>query len=61
MNLRPIKLLAGVPTPLANKGPAEIDFVVVRENTEDFYVGIGGGRAQGEAGPSSRSSARSTP
>lgn len=41
VNLRPIKLLTGVETPLAGKGPADIDFVVVRENTEDFYVGIG--------------------
>ncbi|UUX91135.1 isocitrate/isopropylmalate dehydrogenase family protein [Methanoplanus endosymbiosus] len=41
VNLRPIKLLPGVSTPLANKGPEDIDFVVVRENTEDFYVGIG--------------------
>jgi tartrate dehydrogenase/decarboxylase/D-malate dehydrogenase len=41
VNLRPIKLLDGVATPLANKTPQDIDFVVVRENTEDFYVGIG--------------------
>jgi len=41
VNLRPIRLLEGVETPLANKGPKDIDFVVVRENTEDFYVGIG--------------------
>src|SRR5512136_10324 len=41
VNLRPIKLLKGVETPLAGKGPEDIDFVVVRENTEDFYVGIG--------------------
>ncbi|WAC04645.1 MAG: isocitrate/isopropylmalate dehydrogenase family protein [Methanoregula sp.] len=41
VNLRPIKLLDGVETPLAGKGPEDIDFVVVRENTEDFYVGIG--------------------
>jgi len=41
VNLRPIKLLEGVETPLANKSPADIDFVVVRENTEDFYVGVG--------------------
>ena len=41
INLRPIKLLHGVETPLANKKPEDIDFVVVRENTEDFYVGIG--------------------
>ena len=47
VNLRPIKLLSGVSTPLADKGPADIDFVVVRENTEDFYVGIGGRQAKG--------------
>jgi len=41
VNLRPIKLLNGVETPLAGKTPEDIDFVVVRENTEDFYVGIG--------------------
>ena len=41
VNLRPIKLLDGVETPLAGKTPADINFVVVRENTEDFYVGIG--------------------
>jgi len=42
INLRPIRLLEGVSTPLAGKKPSDIDFVVVRENTEDFYVGIGG-------------------
>lgn len=42
VNLRPVKLLEGVGTPLAGKGPEDIDFSVVRENTEDFYVGIGG-------------------
>jgi len=41
VNLRPVKLLDGVWTPLKNKGPKDIDFVVVRENTEDFYIGIG--------------------
>jgi 3-isopropylmalate dehydrogenase len=41
INLRPIKMLSGAVTPLAGKGPADIDFIVVRENTEDFYVGIG--------------------
>lgn len=41
VNLRPIRLLKGVATPLAHKRPEDIDFVVVRENTEDFYVGIG--------------------
>ncbi|MHC1569586.1 MAG: isocitrate/isopropylmalate dehydrogenase family protein [Candidatus Syntropharchaeales archaeon] len=42
VNLRPIKLLEGVWTPIKDKGPEDIDFVVVRENTEDFYIGIGG-------------------
>jgi 3-isopropylmalate dehydrogenase len=42
VNLRPVRLLPGVATPLAGKGPEDIDFVVVRENTEDFYIGIGG-------------------
>ena len=42
INLRPVKLLPGVETPLAGKGPKDIDFVVVRENTEDMYVGMGG-------------------
>ncbi|NYT05064.1 MAG: 3-isopropylmalate dehydrogenase, partial [Methanomicrobiales archaeon] len=41
VNLRPVRLLEGVWTPLAGKGPADINFMVVRENTEDFYVGIG--------------------
>ncbi|MDX1962855.1 MAG: 3-isopropylmalate dehydrogenase [Pirellulales bacterium] len=42
INLRPVKLFPGVETPLRDKGPADIDFVVVRENTEDLYAGIGG-------------------
>ncbi|WP_406656182.1 isocitrate/isopropylmalate dehydrogenase family protein [Methanolobus sp. ZRKC2] len=42
VNLRPIKLLDGVWCPLKDKTPEDIDFVVVRENTEDFYIGIGG-------------------
>jgi len=42
INLRPIKLYPGVWTPLRDKGPEDIDFVVVRENTEDLYVGMGG-------------------
>ncbi len=41
INLRPVRLLPGIPTPIAGKGPQDIDFVVVRENTEDFYIGIG--------------------
>lgn len=42
VNLRPVKLLEGIWTPLKDKGPQDIDFTVVRENTEDFYIGIGG-------------------
>jgi len=42
INLRPIKLYKGVPSPLKDKNPEDINFYVVRENTEDFYVGIGG-------------------
>lgn len=42
INLRPVKLYEGVETPLKNKGPEEIDFVVVRENTEGLYAGAGG-------------------
>jgi 3-isopropylmalate dehydrogenase len=42
INLRPVKLFPGVETPLRDKGPADIDFVVVRENTEDLYCGVGG-------------------
>lgn len=49
INLRPIKLLEGVWTPLKDKTSKDIDFVVVRENTEDFYVGIGGRAKKGES------------
>ncbi len=42
INLRPIRLYKGVPCPLKDKKPEDINFYVVRENTEDFYVGIGG-------------------
>lgn len=41
INLRPVRLYEGVDTPLAGKGPEAIDFVVVRENTEDLYSGLG--------------------
>jgi 3-isopropylmalate dehydrogenase (EC 1.1.1.85) len=49
VNLRPIKLLEGVWTPIKDKTPADIDFTVVRENTEDFYIGIGGRAKKGES------------
>jgi len=42
INLRPVKLYPNVPTPLKDKGPEDIDFVVVRENTEGLYAGAGG-------------------
>lgn len=42
INLRPVKLFPNVETPLANKRPEDIDFVVVRENTEGLYAGAGG-------------------
>jgi len=42
VNLRPIKLYAEHLTPLKGKGPADVDFIVVRENTEDLYTGLGG-------------------
>ena len=42
INLRPVKLFPGVETPLKDKGPAEIDYVVVRENSGGLYSGVGG-------------------
>ncbi len=42
INLRPIKLYPGVETPLKDKKPEDIDFIVVRENTEGAYLGAGG-------------------
>ena len=41
-NVRPARLLAGVPCPLAGRGPADVDMLFVRENTEGEYAGIGG-------------------
>jgi len=41
INLRPVKLYPGVWTPVKDKGPSDIDFVVVRENTEGLYKGMG--------------------
>jgi 3-isopropylmalate dehydrogenase len=42
INLRPVKLYPNVETPLAHKGPDDIDFVIVRENVEGLYTGAGG-------------------
>ena len=49
VNLRPVKLYEGIPTPLKNKKPKDIQFVVVRENTEDFYIGLGGNAKKGQS------------
>jgi 3-isopropylmalate dehydrogenase len=49
VNLRPVKLFPGVATPLAGKGPADIDMVVCREGTEGPYVGSGGVLRRGTA------------
>jgi tartrate dehydrogenase/decarboxylase/D-malate dehydrogenase len=42
VNMRPCRLMPGVATPLANRKPGDIDFIVVRENTEGEYSAIGG-------------------
>ncbi|MBI1886479.1 MAG: 3-isopropylmalate dehydrogenase [Chloroflexi bacterium] len=47
INLRPVKLYPGVDCPLKDKGPEDIDFVVVRENTEGLYSGMGGFQYKG--------------
>jgi 3-isopropylmalate dehydrogenase len=47
INLRPVKLFPGVETPLKDKGPADIDFVVVRENSGGIYTGLGGAVQKG--------------
>jgi 3-isopropylmalate dehydrogenase len=49
VNLRPVKLFPGVATPLAGKGPTDIDMVVCREGTEGPYVGAGGFLRRGTA------------
>ncbi len=49
INLRPVKLYPGVETPLKNKGPEDIDFVVIRENSGDAYTGAGGFTMKGTA------------
>ena len=47
VNLRPVRLMPGVPCPLANKKPGDIDFYVVRENTEGEYSAVGGRMFEG--------------
>jgi 3-isopropylmalate dehydrogenase len=50
INLRPVKLYPGVDTPLKDKKPEDIDFVVVRENTGGIYTGVGGAVQVGTPG-----------
>jgi tartrate dehydrogenase/decarboxylase/D-malate dehydrogenase len=47
VNMRPCKLMPGIPSPLANRKPGDIDFVVVRENTEGEYSSVGGRMFEG--------------
>jgi tartrate dehydrogenase/decarboxylase/D-malate dehydrogenase len=47
VNLRPCKLMPGIPSPLANRKPGDIDFYVVRENTEGEYSSVGGRMFEG--------------
>lgn len=47
INLRPVRLMPGVPSPLAGRTPGDIDFMVVRENTEGEYTDLGGRLYQG--------------
>ena len=47
VNLRPCRLMPGIPTPLANRKAGDIDFVVVRENTEGEYSSVGGRMFEG--------------
>ena len=49
VNLRPIKLLQGIDGPLRDKGPEQVDFICVRENTEGEYSGVGGRVHVGDA------------
>ena len=49
INLRPVKLYPGVDCPLKDKGPDDVNFDVIRENTEDLYCGAGGFLRQGTA------------
>ncbi len=49
VNLRPCRLMPGIPSPLANRKPGDIDFFVVRENTEGEYSSVGGKMYEGTA------------
>jgi tartrate dehydrogenase/decarboxylase/D-malate dehydrogenase len=47
VNMRPVKLMPGVPSPLAGRMPGDVDFIVVRENTEGEYSSVGGTMFEG--------------
>lgn len=47
VNIRPVRLMPGVPCPLRDRGPEDVDFIVVRENSEGEYSEIGGIRDEG--------------
>ncbi|MBN1320107.1 MAG: 3-isopropylmalate dehydrogenase [Thermoleophilia bacterium] len=47
INLRPVRLIPGVETPIKNKGPREIDYCVIRENSGGMYTGMGGNSRPG--------------
>jgi len=47
INLRPVRLISGVETPIKGKGPKEIDYCVVRENSGGMYTGMGGNSRPG--------------
>src|SRR6476469_5507075 len=49
VNLRPMRLLNGLSSPLGNRGPADIDMICVRENSEGEYSGVGGRIHRGTA------------
>ncbi|THU03689.1 tartrate dehydrogenase [Lampropedia puyangensis] len=49
VNIRPVRLMPGVPAPLANRQSGDIDFIVVRENTEGEYSSVGGVMFEGTA------------
>jgi 3-isopropylmalate dehydrogenase len=47
INLRPVRLIPGVDTPIKNKGPKDIDYAIVRENSGGMYTGMGGNSRPG--------------
>jgi tartrate dehydrogenase/decarboxylase / D-malate dehydrogenase len=49
VNLRPVELLEGIPGPLRDRGPGEVDILCIRENTEGEYSGLGGRSGTGTA------------